>query len=61
MQDLDNYDIVMHVHDEIVIEVDEDDAEKCLDDMVRVMSVAPEWAKGLPLSAVGEISERFGK
>ncbi len=61
MQSLARYDIVMHVHDEIVIEVDEDKAEQCLADMVEVMSKPPAWAEGLPLDAVGEISERFGK
>lgn len=46
-----NYNIVMHVHDEVVIEIDEkrDDLDKVTDLMGREM----DWAKGLPLRADG--------
>jgi DNA polymerase len=57
----DDYDIVMHVHDEIVVESPDALADKCLSHMKAIMSVTPGWAKGLPLSAEGEISKRFGK
>lgn len=48
------YGITMHVHDEAVAEVpDEGDSEKWLSEMIRIMSVPPEWASNLPLDAAG--------
>ncbi len=45
------YDIVMHVHDEIVVEAV--GSEENLKEVCRLMAVAPSWAKGLPLRADG--------
>lgn len=42
------YNIVMHVHDEMIVDVpteDKDAAER----ITELMSIAPEWAEGLPL------------
>lgn len=61
MLQLQHLDIVMHVHDEIVIECAECDADDVLRQMTDVMSTAPAWAGGLPLNAVGVIDKRFGK
>ncbi len=61
MLKLQDLDIVMHVHDEIVIECDEADAKTVSDRMVSVMTTAPPWAWGLPLACLFEINERFGK
>lgn len=47
------YEVVMHVHDEIVCEVDENFGS--LNDMINIVCKLPEWAKGLPL-AVGDDS-----
>ena len=44
-------DIVMHVHDEVVIEVNE--KWDGVEDVCRLMEVAPNWAEGLPLRAMG--------
>ena len=52
-------DVVLHVHDEIVIETDQ--PEDVLDLMQRVMSTPPDWAKGLPLAAEAQIMDRYGK
>lgn len=45
------YDIVMHIHDEAVLEVP--DGVSSVDEVCRIMAVAPEWAAGLPLRADG--------
>ncbi|UNT96769.1 hypothetical protein [Allobaculum mucilyticum] len=41
--------IVAHVHDEVIIEVDEDSVEN----VCRSMSKVPDWAEGLVLNADG--------
>lgn len=53
------YKIVMHVHDEVVIEVDKDN--DCLNDIVSVMCQVPKWAKGLPLNADGYYCNYYKK
>lgn len=50
MQTLNNYSIVAHVHDEIIIEAD---MEISLSSICEKMSITPAWAKGLLLSADG--------
>jgi DNA polymerase len=57
LRQLDN--VVLHVHDEIVLE--STDAEQDAELLKRVMCTAPEWAKGLPLSAGVKIMTRYGK
>lgn len=55
-------DIVLHVHDQIVAEVREEEAEAALETLIRCMSALPAWAdKDLPLRAEGHISKRFTK
>ena len=44
------YDIVMHVHDEAVIEAPKDAS---LEDACQIMSKAPDWTPGLILNAAG--------
>lgn len=53
--------ILMHIHDEIVCEVPDSKAENALEDMYGVMSVGPDWAKGLPLKGDGYISKYYKK
>lgn len=50
--DREGFDIVFHVHDEIICEVPKDDNE-ALDRMCRIMASRPSWAKDLPLRADG--------
>ncbi|MCD7752239.1 MAG: DNA polymerase [Lachnospiraceae bacterium] len=45
------FDIVMHIHDEAVLEVPE--GVSSVDEVCRIMSIAPDWAAGLPLRADG--------
>ena len=48
-------------HDEIVVVCPKKDAKKCLADMLKVMSTAPEWAEGLPLAAEGGYDTSYSK
>ena len=54
-------DVVLHIHDEIVLEVPEADAEAAAARLVQVMCEPPPWAAGLPLNAEVAIMERYGK
>ena len=51
-------DVVLHVHDEIVLETSDPDAPNTLK---QVMCTPPAWAAGLPLSAEVETMSRYGK
>jgi DNA polymerase len=51
-------DVVLHVHDEIVLETANPDAPNTLQ---QVMCTPPDWADGLPLSAEVETMTRYGK
>jgi DNA polymerase len=55
-------DVVLHVHDEIVVECAASQADATAAELARVMTTAPQWASGLPL-AIGtpKILERYGK
>ena len=51
----------MHVHDEVVIEHDEDYAKEGLAHVLNIMSVRPDWAKDLPIEAEGIITKEYTK
>lgn len=53
--------VVLHVHDEICCEAREEEAETTLQQLIRIMSTAPDWASGFPLNAEGWIARRFKK
>ena len=53
--------VVLHVHDEIVAEVDTDKSEELAAAMRAVMVIPPAWAEGLPLGASGKVLARYGK
>ena len=57
---LDNagYRIVMHVHDEVVIEAPE---TALLEDICAIMGQTPTWAKGLQLRADGFVCDYYKK
>lgn len=55
------YKIVMHVHDEVVIEAPEETAEKALAEVNKIMSSEISWAQGLPLNADGYITKYYCK
>ena len=52
-------DVVLHVHDEIVLETDR--PEEALEELQKVMTTPPAWAAGLPLDAEASIMDRYGK
>lgn len=51
--------IVMHVHDEIVAEIEEEGAS--VDPLLECFRTVPTWAKGLPLNAAGFLSRYYKK
>lgn len=54
-------DVIMHVHDEIVLEVPIERAEQAAQHLKMVMCTPPAWAQGLPLAAEVKIMPRYGK
>ncbi len=53
--------IVMHVHDEVVVEVPSDRAGEALSRFLAVMSTPPSWAVGFPIDVEGFIADRYCK
>ena len=53
------FDIVMHVHDEVVLEVPE--GVSSVEEINELMAVNPSWAAGLPLKAAGFESAFYKK
>ena len=58
LQNLSDYNIVAHVHDEIIIEASENTK---LEDICKIMSQVPYWANGLILTADGYTCEFYMK
>jgi DNA polymerase len=52
-------DVVLHVHDEIVVETDR--PEEVTLEMERVMCTPPDWATGIPLGVEIHAMQRYGK
>ncbi len=52
-------DVVLHVHDEIVIETDRPEEVKTM--LEQVMTTPPDWAQGLPLAVEAKVMARYGK
>jgi len=52
-------DVVLHVHDEIVLETT--DPETAAATLLRIMTTAPAWASGLPLNAEVAVMTQYGK
>ncbi len=59
------YPIVVHVHDECVIEVPKKSAKRIMDEFVKLMCILPDWADTphcpLPVVANGWMAERYVK
>jgi len=55
------HNVIMHVHDEIVVEADADTADADLEDIIKIMSTPPEWIPDIPLDAEGSILTRYTK
>ena len=54
------YQIVLSVHDELLTETPDRD-EFNADELGQMMSIAPPWAKGIPLAAAGFETARYRK
>lgn len=63
LRELDRRDlaVVLHVHDEVVVECRQEDADAVQATVLEVMCSAPDWAQGLPLSAEISVMQRYGK
>ena len=55
------HEVILHVHDEVVIECDEEKADGVLEDVLKVMSVPPPWIPDIPLAAEGKILNKYEK
>ncbi|MBT9858278.1 hypothetical protein GPK86_18160 [Blautia faecis] len=53
------FDIVCHIHDEVVLEVPE--GKSSVEEVNEIMAVCPPWCKGLPLKAAGFESPFYKK
>ena len=58
MKTLRDCSIVMHIHDELVIEAEQ---SMSLDEICEQMAQTPTWAKGLQLRAAGYETEFYKK
>ena len=52
-------DVVLHIHDEIVVETDSPQA--AVENMTKVMTTPPAWAADLPLDIDIHVMDRYGK
>lgn len=57
--DEEGFEVVLHVHDEIVLETAEPDAAAAA--LLKIMTTPPSWAYGLPLNAEVATMVRYGK
>jgi len=53
-----HFSVVMHVHDEVVVEVDD---EEDLNKIKEIMRETPDWIHGLPLDCDGILTTRYQK
>jgi len=53
--------VIMHVHDELVVEAKADEAEETLSDIIKIMSQPPTWIPDIPVEAEGAIQTRYEK
>jgi DNA polymerase len=55
------FQVIAHIHDEIIVECAEEDAQDVARAVQQIMVEAPAWGQGLPLAVEGKILDRFGK
>ena len=53
--------IVLTVHDEIVLECPTEDAERATKRLTEIMCAPPVWAQGIPLNVETNVMFRYGK
>ena len=59
LRQLEPHGVVLHVHDEVVLETPE--PERACELMQQVMTTPPDWAQGLPLAIEVEVMKRYSK
>jgi DNA polymerase len=60
--DATGFDVVMHVHDEVIAELDEAQAtEENFKRFTQTMEKIPAWAEGIPINVAGWIGKRYRK
>jgi DNA polymerase len=60
--ELNGYEVINSIHDEVLLLVDEDKAEEALEnDVMHIMTHPPKWASDFPLAAVGWVNKRYRK
>lgn len=53
--------IILHVHDEVVVECDEERADEVAAKLTKIMSTPPDWIPDIPLDSEGSILDRYQK
>lgn len=53
--------LAWHVHDEVIIEVPEADAQRCLDEVEAIMKTPPTWVSDIPLDCDIHICDFYTK
>ena len=53
--------VILTIHDEIVLEIDKAKAEWAAEQLIKIMCEAPVWCPALPLNAEVAIMQRYGK
>ena len=55
------HNIILRVHDEVVIESDKDNWQEAASDILNVMTTPPEWCQSLPLGTEVDMMEHYTK
>ena len=55
------YEVIAHIHDEVIVEVEKSSAKQNYAEIVSLMEKTPDWAEGLPLKADGYITPFYLK
>ena len=61
VRDQPDMDVVLHVHDELVVETDDRAGDRHLHAFERLVSKTPAWAEGFPVESAGWINKRYQK
>ena len=61
LQQDDMFDVVLTVHDEIILMGPEDSCDVHMDRILEVMRTPPDWCKDLPLDAKGGYDKAYSK
>jgi DNA polymerase len=52
---------ILHIHDEVLIDINETEAEDALRHVVKIMSTPPDWLPYIPVAAKGKIMKSYTK